>query len=343
LPARATGSLSRESGLNGQGGGVFPLINLGSARYLGIVKAIKKHALMRRFIIPCCLVFLVLARVPAQSVSGTANNPKQSAHWATPNEIRAVSLAISLADMPMTFSKIRTDVLGGLGLCPIYGAGGANGWSDYWAITDISGGKPYYGIVFRHKEITDDPEVGSMQLYYCDEHGMTFYHKEDEAVQNMHDDLKKTTRQLNKTPWQMGSDMARMWTDFAQSEYIKKDSLDKKALVAKKYPTPFIDAQADSVIYPPEAKVPEPNKAAKAEVVYPLELRRSAISGKVVLCIKVNKTGCPARIGVKESTNDVFVRYAIARALQTTWESNTKNNGRQEAWFESEVVFDITK
>jgi len=245
--------------------------------------------------------------------------------------------------MPMTFSKIRTEVLGDLKLGPMYGVGGANGYRDYWAITDISDDKPYYGIAFRYKESRENPEVSSMQLYYCDENDMKFYDQEDTAVKFMKDDLKKQMKQSNKTPWQMGVYMARGRIDSTQLEYITKHSPDKEGLVMKKYPIPFIDAQVDSVIYPPEAKVPEPKKMAEAAVIYPLELRRSAISGKVVLYIKINETGCPIRIAVKESTNEVCDRYAIAHALQTTWESNPKNDGLQAAWFESEVVFDIIR
>jgi len=309
---------------------------------------------MKRLLISCCLVFLVSVRVTAQSTStsGAANNSKPSANWATPNEIRAVSHAINFAEMPMAFSKIRTDVLGDLRLQPLCGAGGANGWSYYCAITDISDDKPYYGVVFKYKESGGckeeganfgDTEISAIQLYYSDEHGMEFYAQEDAAAKQVNDDIKKHLKQLNKTPWQAGVDMARGRVDSAQLEYITKHSPDKGGLVMKKHPIPFIDAQVDSIIYPPEAKVPEPKKVAEAEVIYPLKLRRSATSGKVVLCVKINETGCPIRIAVRESTNEVLDRYAIAHALQTTWETDPKNDGLQTAWFESEVEFDVIR
>ena len=253
----------------------------------------------------------------------------------------------------MTFSKIRTDVLGDLRLQPLCGVGGADGWSYYYALTDISDDKPYYGVVFRYKESGGskeeggnfgDTEISSMQLYYCDEHDMKFYDQEDTSVKRVKDDIKKQLKQLNKTPWQAGVEMAQMGIfPLTQSGYITKNSPDKKELVMKKYPIPFIDAQIDSVIYPPEAKVPEPKEMAKAELVYPPELKRSAFSGKVVLYVKINEAGCPIRIAVKESTNEVFERYAIAHALQTVWESDPKNDGLQAAWFESKVVFDVEK
>jgi len=172
---------------------------------------------------------------------------------------------------------------------------------------------------------------------------MRFY----DQGENFTEDLKKTFRKImkqeGKTPWQMGVILAKSNADYALLKYETKKSPNGKGLVGRKYPLPLIDAQVDSVVYPPEGKVPEPKKVAQHAVAYPYEMKRSAISGKVVLCVKTNEAGYAVRIAVKESTHEVFERYAIAHALQTIWESRTKNTFLESEWFESEVVFDVEK
>ena len=305
---------------------------------------------MKRLLISCGLVFLVSACVSAQSTSGTAASLESPTRWATPNEIKALSYAMSLAEIPMTFPQLKSDVWGDLKPRWIFsvGVGGNDETRRHWALTDASDDKPYYGIVLRTKRGKDeqsDDVLVSMQLYYCDEHGMRFYDQGDEGFEHLKEDFRRQMKELKKTPWQMGVWLVKNQADFELVKYETNESPTGKGLVDRKYSIPFIDARVDSVIYPAEAKVPEPKKVAEPKVLFPLGMKRSAISGKVVLCVKIDEAGYAVRIAVKESTNEVFDRYAIAHALQTVWESSPKykNDLFQTAWFESEVVFDVEK
>jgi len=292
------------------------------------------------------------------ATSGTSASPEtptaspESAgkqKWATPNGIEAVSWSISFADMPMPLSKLTTDVLGDLKCVPLCGVGGKDGWSQYCAITDPDA-RSYYGIVYKYKDSSHenfaDTEISSVRLYYCDEHNMEFYNQRDYVDENIKKDYREIMKRGGKTPWQVGVELARM----SPSPLWERARDKEKAGAIIPYPIPLIDNEPDDIAYPPAAKILEPRKEAEAAPIYPLELRRSATSGKVTLYVKINDAGVPVRIVVKESTNDVFNRYAIAHALQTVWEYNEeKQNGQspeaawgmQDAWFESTVVFDV--
>jgi len=148
-----------------------------------------------------------------------------------------------------------------------------------------------------------------------------------------------------KTPWQLALEMARLFSDNdALRERIYKYDSTKKNSVTEWFPTPLIDASVDEIVYAPKFKVPEPKKEREPEMIYPAPSKRFGGTGKVVLYVKINAIGYPVRIAVKESTDKYFTRYAIAHAMQTTWEANHDDwNGMQSAWFESVVTFDAKK
>lgn len=286
-------------------------------------------------LVTCGILPVAVASLPL----GASDKSETRRKWATPNEIRALSYAIDLAEMPMSRSKVDSDLCGELASVFLYGTGGTDGTYEYLAITNPEADKPYYGIALEYdgdkKRSCDTPQIRSVRLFYCNEYNMKFYDP-GPIPNSIKDDSRATMKRVGKTPWQMGVFFAGM-TVPPPMFYSTKNA------PGRKYPIPLVDAEADSVLYPKNTKVHEPKKVAKHEVLYPLELNRSAISGKVTLYVKVNEAGCPVRIAVKESSQEVFERYAIAHVLQTTWEPVSKNDDLQEPWFETNIVFDTRK
>ncbi len=289
-------------------------------------------------LVTCSILPVALASLAL----GASDKPETRRKWATPNEIRALSYAIDLAEMPMSRLKVNSDLCGELTPISLYVGGSLDGLYHYLAITNLEVDKPYYGIELKYDEHKkgsyDTVQVLSAKLFYQNEYGMRFYDS-GPIPNSLKDNFRETMKRIGKTPWQMGVFLAESMSDPSPISYSTKSDPDKKGLLDRKYPIPLVDAEADSVLYSENAKVPEPKKVAEHEVLYPLELKRSAISGKVTLYVKVNEAGCPVRIAVKESTQEVFERYAIAHVLQTIWEPASKNDGLQEPWFETNVVF----
>jgi len=147
---------------------------------------------MKRLLITCGLVILVTTGAAAQpmSASGTAAAIPESLarrKWATPNEIKALSVAISLAEFPMTYAKVRTDVMGNMPFQWLFGVGdGSDFTREYFALTDPSNDQPYYGVVLRAGDERTQI-IASAQLYYSDKYDRRYY----DQAENMPENLKK--------------------------------------------------------------------------------------------------------------------------------------------------------
>jgi len=320
---------------------------------------------MKPLLLSCCLFLLVTAGAATQpaatsgttATSGTAaaaattantEQPERKKHWATSNEIDVLSSAITLAEFPMTSEKFDTDVMGGgIALVPLWGFSVAKDETSrtWYAITDPSKAF-HYGLVIRTTRPTDEGEgkVVSAQLYYEDaaSKNKRFYAQADDPIASTIVDagLRDLMKWMGKTPWQYALEMMQFFGDNdALRERINQWDSTRKAYVTEWFPVPLIDAAVDDIAYAPKDKVPEPPKQTEPELIYPSKGEISE-SGKVVLYVKLNLLGNPVRIAVKESTATAFNRYAIAHAMQTTWEANLNyEEGLENTWFETTVVF----
>jgi hypothetical protein len=102
--------------------------------------------------------------------------------------------------------------------------------------------------------------------------------------------------------------------------------------VAERYRLPIIDQKVDPAVFPKDAQVKEPDVVSAPAVVYPWE-SHSGFAAEVALYIKINDFGYPTRIAVFSSSSQVFERSAVANAMQTRWQVDSRSKLPTDAWF----------
>jgi len=95
--------------------------------------------------------------------------------------------------------------------------------------------------------------------------------------------------------------------------------------------------------YDHKDKFAGPKMLVAPAALYPFEMRRSAISGEVIVLVQIDQYGAPSRLAVLSTTNEVFIRYALAALLQSSWAPVVVSGKAKPVWFYHRVVFDITR
>jgi TonB family protein len=84
-------------------------------------------------------------------------------------------------------------------------------------------------------------------------------------------------------------------------------------------------------------KFSSPKEVVAPRFLWPFEMRRSAISGEVVVLVELDGRGRAKKLSVLSSTHPLFAKSAIEALKIARWESTTTD------WFYYRAVFDITK
>lgn len=84
-------------------------------------------------------------------------------------------------------------------------------------------------------------------------------------------------------------------------------------------------------------KFSHPKEVVAPRFLWPVEMRRSAISGETIILVELDGHGQAKRLATLYSTHPLFARSAIQALKKARWDSTGTD------WFYCKIIFDITK